>query len=167
MSSSPANFRPGPEFDAFLFAPVGEDRSGMPLSVVSMLARLDLDPWQTAAQLAALSPDFAAQELVSILGSLHIWSLQSCDILLIARHLVAMLPHSPPSPTSPLRALSGSAGTTVPRPHANRLFLAIYLLFIVASQLLLPRFLPTHADSPPAAVSGPAPAQMLSAPSEK
>lgn len=163
MNSPAAHLPLRPEFDAFLFAPVGEDSSGMPLSVVSLLARLDLDPWQAAAQLAALSPEFATQRMVSILGSLPIPSLQSSDILLIARHLVAMLPHPTPSLTSPLRAFSGSAGTAVPRPHANGLFLAVYLLFVVAAQLLLTQLLPTHAGAPPEPVSGSAPSQTLPA----
>ena len=32
------------EFDAFLFAHIGEEKNGMLLSVLSALARLDLDP---------------------------------------------------------------------------------------------------------------------------
>jgi hypothetical protein len=32
-----------PEFDDFLFAPIGEDKNGMLLRVVSALARLDVD----------------------------------------------------------------------------------------------------------------------------
>ena len=41
-------------FDDFLFAPIGEERNGMLLSVVSALARLNVDPWQEAANLAQL-----------------------------------------------------------------------------------------------------------------
>jgi len=33
------------EFDDFLFAPIGDEKNGMLLSVISALARLDLDPW--------------------------------------------------------------------------------------------------------------------------
>jgi hypothetical protein len=44
----------GSEFDNFLFASIGESRNGMLLSVLSALARLDLDPWQEAAELARL-----------------------------------------------------------------------------------------------------------------
>jgi hypothetical protein len=36
---------PSPRFDAFLFAPVGEHREGMKVSVLSALARLGVDPW--------------------------------------------------------------------------------------------------------------------------
>ena len=45
----------GSEFDAFLFAPIGEEKNGMLLSVVSALARLNIDPWQEAANLATLA----------------------------------------------------------------------------------------------------------------
>jgi hypothetical protein len=34
----------GPEFDEFLGAPISEDRNGTTLSVLSALARLDVDP---------------------------------------------------------------------------------------------------------------------------
>jgi hypothetical protein len=49
---SPARF--GSEYDDFLFSPIGEDRNGLMLSVVSMLARLNLDPWHKAASFAEL-----------------------------------------------------------------------------------------------------------------
>jgi len=151
--NSPASFRLRPEFDAFLFAPIGEDKSGMPLSILSVLARMDLDPWLAATQLAALSPESAAQKLVSILGALPTFSLQPSGILSVATRLVAMLPHPPSSITSPLRALSGSAGTTVARPHANMLFLAVYLIFMVTTQIVMTHLLPSRPDSPPAPVS--------------
>ena len=38
----------GREFDNFLFAPLGDDQNGPPLSVVSALAQLEVDPWQEA-----------------------------------------------------------------------------------------------------------------------
>ena len=167
MKSPAAKYRLTPEFDAFLFAAVGEDRSGMPLSVVSVLARLDLDPWQAAAELSALPPETAARKLVSILGTLSLPSLQSSDIVLIARRLVAMLPHPTASLPSPLRAVAGSAGAAAPRPHANIFFLAIYLLFMTATQVLMSQLSPPHADSPPAPVSSSAASQISPALSAK
>ena len=41
------------EFDPFLSSPLWLDRNEFPLSVMSALARLDIDPWQEAAALAA------------------------------------------------------------------------------------------------------------------
>jgi len=43
--SSVSNVRLG-EFETFLYAPIGQDNEGMPLSVLSALARRDVDPWQ-------------------------------------------------------------------------------------------------------------------------
>jgi hypothetical protein len=57
-------------FDPFLFAEVGEERNGMLLSVLSALARLDLDPWREAASLSKLPPAAATERLSSLLSSL-------------------------------------------------------------------------------------------------
>jgi len=56
-----------PEFNTFLFAMVGTDRRGGQLSVVSALARLDLDAWTEAAALARLPRAAAAQHLSALL----------------------------------------------------------------------------------------------------
>ena len=57
----------GPEFNDFLFAPIGAERNGGYLSVVSALARLDLDPWAEAAKLAKLPVEVATQKLSILL----------------------------------------------------------------------------------------------------
>jgi hypothetical protein len=49
----------GREFDRFLFATVGEERNGMTLSVLSALARLDVDPWKETAALSSMPRDKA------------------------------------------------------------------------------------------------------------
>jgi hypothetical protein len=55
------------EFDAFLFAHIGEEKNGMLLSVVSALARLDLDPWREAAELARMPQQTARERLTSLI----------------------------------------------------------------------------------------------------
>ena len=50
-------------FDDFLFAPIGQESNGMRLSVLSALARLDMDPWQGAAKLAKLPIAGATEQL--------------------------------------------------------------------------------------------------------
>ena len=52
-----------PEFDSFLFAPVGEEVDGVPLSVLSALSRLGLDPRHEAARLSHLTKEAAADQL--------------------------------------------------------------------------------------------------------
>jgi hypothetical protein len=52
-----------PEFDEFLFASVGEEVDGMPLSMLSALSRLGLDPRDEAVRLAHLTKEAAADQL--------------------------------------------------------------------------------------------------------
>jgi len=51
-------------YNDFLYAPVGEDTNGALLTVLSVLARQNLDPWDEAADLSRLPPDAAAQRLI-------------------------------------------------------------------------------------------------------
>jgi hypothetical protein len=81
-----------PEFDDFLFAPIGEERNGMLLSVISALARLDLDPWQEAANLSQLPVTTAASRLASLLETLPDKSSAHPDTGAIAARLIARLP---------------------------------------------------------------------------
>jgi hypothetical protein len=60
----------GHEFNEFLFAPIGEEKNGMLLSVLSALARLDVDPWREAAELAQLPRQTATQRLASLIAAL-------------------------------------------------------------------------------------------------
>jgi hypothetical protein len=82
----------GSEFDDFLFASIGEDRNGMLLSVVSALARLDIDPWREAAQLARLPGEIAANRLAALIASLPDGALMRSDPGTIAARLIALLP---------------------------------------------------------------------------
>jgi hypothetical protein len=57
------------QFDDFLYARVDEGSDTTPLSVLSMLARLDLDPWEEAAKLARLPRAAAAKRLVDFIAA--------------------------------------------------------------------------------------------------
>jgi len=80
------------EFDDFLFAPIGEDRNGMLLSVVSALARLEIDPWQEAASLARLPGATATRRLASLIAALPDRPSAHLDPGTIAAPLIARLP---------------------------------------------------------------------------
>jgi hypothetical protein len=54
-------------FDRFLYASVGEDAQGNDVSVLSALARLQLDPWTEAADLSGLPRDGARLRLAGLL----------------------------------------------------------------------------------------------------
>jgi hypothetical protein len=63
MKRTGSVFTLGSEFDNFLLAPIGDDNNGMLLSVLSALARLDVDPWEEAAVLARLPGDVATRAI--------------------------------------------------------------------------------------------------------
>src|SRR5882762_6220713 len=81
-----------PEFDAFLFASVGEEVDGMPLSVLSALSRLGLDPRDEAARLAHLTKEVAADQLARMIARLsdRRWSVSEAQR--IASGLIERLP---------------------------------------------------------------------------
>ncbi len=60
----------GREFDEFLGAPIREDRNGTTLSVLSALARLDVDPWHEATSLARMPREAAAERLTALIDAL-------------------------------------------------------------------------------------------------
>jgi hypothetical protein len=86
----------GPEFDDFLFATIGIDQRGGRLSVISALARLDLDPWAEAAKLARLPGEAAAQKLASWLSCNPDLTSDSEDRHKNSRRLIGLLPKRGP-----------------------------------------------------------------------
>lgn len=82
-----------PEFGDFLYAAVGADRREMPLSVLSALSRLNVDPWQEAAELSELPPDTATKRLASLLARLPGDRWPQADLWTIADRLIELLPH--------------------------------------------------------------------------
>jgi hypothetical protein len=135
---------PGSEFNDFLFAPLGEDRNGMLVSVLSGLARSDVDPWQEAAKLAQLPGEVATRELAALIGALPDRAAPYPDPRAIATRLIALLPH-------PL----GSNGGPQPTPHSTAevsksrpwwIYVA-FMCFVLGSQLLIASHqLPVKSD---------------------
>ena len=77
----------GAAFDNFLYAPVDAT-----LTVLSALARLNLDPWKEAAALARLPASAAEARLASLIATLPDPAL---DSQAIATRLIALLPRFP------------------------------------------------------------------------
>ena len=105
----------GSEFDDFLFAPIGEDRNDMPLSVVSALARLDIDPWQEADKLARLPGETAIQRLASLIAALPEGPTAHLDPGAIAARLIAPLPRRARSNIPSRETLLSVGAATNPR----------------------------------------------------
>ena len=82
----------GPEYDEFLGAPIGEDHNGMILSVLSALARLDVDPWEEATSLSQMPRDAAAERLFALIDALPQDPAGAIPSQTSAGDLVALLP---------------------------------------------------------------------------
>jgi len=83
-----------PEFDNFLYAETGEFSDDMPLSVLSALARRNLDPWEEAAMLAQLPPESAIVRLTSMTASVTAGPTLTPIPAATAARLIALLPRN-------------------------------------------------------------------------
>ena len=134
----------GTEFNDFLFALVGEDRNGMPLSVVSVLARMDLDPWVEAAHLAELPAETAARKLAAWLDALSDPALKPASPDTRAVGLIALLPRRVTPYPSPTLDQTGAIAAIRPHPLIRVILLAICLIVSLGIQLVAAR-----RESPP------------------
>lgn len=96
MSASDALHPDGSDYDAFLFAEVGDDRTGAAVTVLSALARLDLEPWTEARKLSRLDPEDAQVRLTT-----HFEAMTDIPALALASEsraakLVSLLPKRAP-----------------------------------------------------------------------
>jgi hypothetical protein len=77
----------GQEYEPFLYAVVCNEGNGMPLTVVSALARSGADPWKEAARIAKLPKTAALDVLAHIIPERA-----SGENVAIANRLLALLP---------------------------------------------------------------------------
>jgi hypothetical protein len=131
------------EFDTFLFASIGEDGNGMPVSMLSGLARSNLDPWQEAAQLSALPGPTAVERLTALIGAVPGKAWTHAEAQAVAARLIALLPH----------ALAAHAGSGWPPPNLAAaiplrpwwIYVAVVSL-VLGSQLVIANRMSAPAD---------------------
>jgi hypothetical protein len=119
-----------PEFDSFLFASVGEEVDGVPLSVLSALSRLDLDPRDEAARLSHLTKETAADQLARMIAGLsdRRWTLS--EARRVSDRLVERLPTSTGA-DKPDRFDTGAAPTPRSEPSQFLVYLALLIALVV------------------------------------
>lgn len=81
-----------PELDPFLFATVGEEVNGVPLSVLSALTRLGFEPRDEAARLSDLTREAATDQLARMIARLSDRQWTAAESRRIARGLAERLP---------------------------------------------------------------------------
>lgn len=122
----------GHEFERFLYAYVGEDRNGYVVTVLSALARLNLDPWKEASELAALGQEAARTRLGALLLGFRDVPVLAHDHEAVAHELIFLLPEHPSHRAS---KPAGSSGAAEPRVSAGTILAILMVLMIVAQFL--------------------------------
>jgi hypothetical protein len=122
------------EFADFLHSPIAADADGMPLTLLSALARQGVDPWEEAASMASLSRESALQKLGSLLATVPNGPAPGADTETIATRLVALL-HQPSQrkaggPGNP----SSAAMPTPSKGNRRALYYIAALLFLIVGQ---------------------------------
>jgi hypothetical protein len=120
-----------PEFDAFLFAAVGEEVDGAPLSVLSALSRLGLDPRDEAARLAHLTREAAADQLARMIARVadRHWSV--AEARRIAGGLIERLPMASAAGKDD-RAARGAKPATLFKAPSYFIYLALLVAMLVS-----------------------------------
>ena len=148
----------GSEFDDFLFASIGDDGNGMLLSVLSALARLDIDPRQEAADLAQMPVGTALKRLTSLIAALPDVPKARRDPGTIAARLIALLPRWVGSSGAPHDTGAAARPRAIVRLVVINL---IFMAFILSAQWIASiHQLPAQANGSPTAPPNTAAAQM-------
>src|ERR1700730_4371094 len=125
-------------YNHFLFAPICEEANGMQLSVLSALARMDVDPWEEATRLAAMPKAIAERALVSTLDRVLGKNRNPSETEVIATRLVQLLPQPGEGVTMSPSQTAG-IGT-------QQTYWLVWLGFALAISLLSPRHQATTTD---------------------
>jgi hypothetical protein len=112
------------QYNEFLFAAIGEEKSGMQLTVLTAMTRLGLDPWREAARLSDMSREAAAQAFATTIAKLPAGDWKVAESAAIAARLVSWLP-AQKAPSVP----SVEDGFRPGREEASRPDLAKWLLW--------------------------------------
>ena len=162
MMSAVTTTRLGREFDKFLYASLGDDNNGMPLTVLSALSRMDVDPWEEASKLTQLPQESAVTQLASLLGALRNAPVAGLDPARVAPPLIALLPCPRDRAAPVLNAFAQAAPTKHPAAISTLLTVMTYVIFMLVSQWLMgslqaPRQIQPSQTSAPAIDSPSAP----------
>jgi len=128
------------EYNGFLFAAVGEDKTGQSLTMLSALSRLGIDPWQEAARLSDLPREVAARAIAATIARLPEGGWKASDIEAIGDRLVEHLPpHSvPPVPPTAVGQARNEAKEPKSKVSAWLVWTALFVAALLVTQYLQP-----------------------------
>jgi hypothetical protein len=118
------------EFNAFLFATIGEERNGVELTLISALTRLGMDPWKEAERLARLPRRAAGAALAEILVLFPSAAWGAAETRPIADRLVELLPDPRTARLHHAQANAAQAGGWLRAAALILLILAVAVAFL-------------------------------------
>ena len=113
-------------YNDFLYAPVGEDKNGALLTVLSMLARNNVDPWEEAADLSRLPRDIAMRKLISMI-TVSLGQPSTLADQTAADRLIALLPSRAATAGTTHNAPPGAPSVDRPPALAKLVLVAVYI----------------------------------------
>jgi hypothetical protein len=152
-------------YDEFLYAQLGEEANGMQLSVLSALARQNVDPWEIAQRLTSLPREPAILYLTPLLARTPAGLAAPQDT---AARLIAMLP-SQPAPAAKAGMFNMGLNSAEPDASINKMWLiAAFALYMLFSQLLFAGLSPGTVAGKPisSATSAPVTTKVTTAPGQ-
>jgi hypothetical protein len=157
---------PHSDLNDFLFAVIGQEASGLELSVMSALAREGLDPWQEGMRLARLPLPSAIDELARMIAAMPASLWPQPVATEVATRLVRLLPWQDGKPSAVMQTIAAArlfGGPQTASPGINREWLTLILLglaILVGSAVGIARTAPDNRVGAPAApMASPNPAQ--------
>jgi hypothetical protein len=130
---------PTARYNDFLFAPIYEEANGTALTVLSALARLDVDPWEEASRLAAMPKANAAGALVAMLDLIPDGRWSKSELEKIAARLAQLLPQTPERAT-----IVSTAGTKLSALQQG--FWVAWLVLTLVMSLVMSHFQQTTTN---------------------
>jgi hypothetical protein len=131
----------GSEFDDFLYAPICHDHEGMTLSMLSAIARQDIDPRSEAARLAQLPQKTAVEQIRDLLDALPLQTTDGLDCAEVAGRLSALLPRHVVSSVTPIwRTASRVTEKPAAAANLNWRFFCVYFCAMLLMNLVMAKF---------------------------
>ncbi len=123
-----------PAYEDFLSAEVGQDDKGIDVTVLSMLARLGVDPWQEASELTALAETPAQKRLEALLESFTDVPTPDVERDTLAKALLAYLPSRVNAPKPSTR---GPAVNSMQPTLTSPVFWIVAVILVIGSVAML------------------------------
>jgi hypothetical protein len=152
MESDRSLVNPLSDFDDFLFAIICEERDSTELSMLSALARSDVDPWEEAARISKLDAA-AAEEAVAAIVERTMAHGTPGQKAVTTERLLRLLPGQRATGKSASHAMLSRTAKTPDLGMQMLIFLVGWWSFVMVVAAFAPQKTTTGADAPPAYVN--------------